>query len=63
MALGKKIAIIGAGNMGEALIAGMLAAGAARQDEIRATDVVSERLEQVKARYGIKVLKGDTPVF
>ena len=54
MALGKKIAVIGAGNMGEALIAGMLASKAAAPDEIHATDVVSERLEQVKARYGIE---------
>ncbi len=54
MALGKKIAIIGAGNMGEALIAGMLAAGAAAPDEIHATDVAAERIEQVKARYGVR---------
>jgi pyrroline-5-carboxylate reductase len=54
MALGKKIAVIGAGNMGEALIAGMLASKAAAPDEIHATDVVTERLEQIKARYGIR---------
>ena len=55
MALGKKIAVIGAGNMGEALIAGMLAAKAAVPDEVHATDVIAERLDQVKARYGIRV--------
>jgi pyrroline-5-carboxylate reductase len=55
VALGKKIAIIGAGNMGEALIAGMLAAQAAVPDEIHATDVVAERLDRVKARYGVRV--------
>ncbi len=54
MALGKKIAIIGAGNMGEALIAGLLAAKAAAPDEIHATDVVAERLDQVKERYGVR---------
>jgi pyrroline-5-carboxylate reductase len=54
MALGKKIAVIGAGNMGEALIAGVLASKAAAPDEIHATDVVSERLDQIKARYGIR---------
>ena len=55
MALGKKIAVIGAGNMGEALIAGMLAARAAAPDDIHATDVAAARLDQVKARYGVRV--------
>ena len=55
MALNKKIAVIGAGNMGEALIAGMLASKAASPDEIHATDVMSERLDQMKARYSIQV--------
>jgi pyrroline-5-carboxylate reductase len=51
----KKIAVIGAGNMGQALVAGMLAAKAAAPDEIHATEVVVERLDQVKARYGVHV--------
>src|SRR3989454_5624731 len=55
MALGKKIAIIGAGNMGEALIAGMLAAKAAAPDEIHATDIMSQRVDYLKARYQIRV--------
>lgn len=55
MALGKRIAVIGAGNMGEALIAGMLASGAAAPDDIHATDVVAGRLDQLKARYGVRV--------
>lgn len=54
MALGKKIAVIGAGNMGEALIAGMLAAKAAVPDDMHATDIVAGRLDQAKARYGIR---------
>jgi len=54
MALGKKVAVIGAGNMGEALIAGMLASKAAAPEEIHATDVAAERLDQIKARYGIR---------
>ena len=55
MALGKKSAIIGAGNMGEALIAGMLAAKAAAPDEIHATDIMSQRVDYLKARYQIRV--------
>lgn len=55
MALGKKIAVIGAGNMGEALIAGMLAAKAATPDDIHTTDVAAGRLDQLKTRYGVHV--------
>jgi pyrroline-5-carboxylate reductase len=55
MALGKKIAVIGAGNMGEALVAGLLAAKAAAPGALHATDVVAERLDRVKARYGVCV--------
>ena len=51
----KKIAIIGAGNMGEALVAGMLAAGVVRPDDIHATDVVVDRLDRLQARYQIRV--------
>ncbi len=55
MALGKKIAIIGAGNMGEALIVGMLAAKAAQPDELHATDILPNRLDHLKARYQVQV--------
>src|SRR3989442_7027168 len=55
MALGKRFAIIGAGNMGEALIAGMLAAQAAAPDELHATDILPQRLDHLKARYQIRV--------
>src|SRR6266568_1305617 len=55
MALGKRIAIIGAGNMGEALIAGMLAAQAAAPDDIHATDILPQRLDHLKARYQVRV--------
>src|SRR5207244_3385777 len=55
MALGKKIAIIGAGNMGEALISGMLAAKAAAPDNIHATDILPQRLDHLKARYQVRV--------
>src|SRR5438309_1439215 len=55
MALDKKIAIIGAGNMGEALIAGMLAAKSAAPDELHATDILTQRLDHLKARYQVRV--------
>jgi pyrroline-5-carboxylate reductase len=41
--------------MGEALIAGMLAAQAAAPDELYATDLLPQRLDHLKARYPIRV--------
>lgn len=55
MVLGKKIAVIGAGNMGEALVAGMLAAKATMPDDLHATDVIADRLDRLKVRYQIQV--------
>jgi pyrroline-5-carboxylate reductase len=49
-----KIAVIGAGNMGEALLAGLLADGAAQASGLWATDVESERLTSLGSRYGIR---------
>jgi len=50
-----KIAIIGAGNMGEALLAGLLADGAATPADLWTTDVDGERLSALRARYGVRV--------
>ena len=49
-----KIAILGAGNMGEALLAGLLAEGMATPADLWATDVNAERLTALKNRYGIR---------
>jgi pyrroline-5-carboxylate reductase len=49
-----KIAIIGCGNMGEALVAGLLADGAATPAGLWVTDVVMDRLGALKQRYGIR---------
>ncbi len=57
MALDKKIAFLGGGNMAEALIKGLLAAGAAKADQILVADVSSDRLEHLKKTYGIIVQK------
>jgi pyrroline-5-carboxylate reductase len=54
MTLGRKIAIIGCGNMGEALVAGMLAAGAAKPEHLHATDVVAARVEHLQSRYRVQ---------
>ena len=54
MALQKKIALIGAGNMAEALMAGMLKAGVAKPEQLYATDILPERRTHLQGRYRIK---------
>jgi pyrroline-5-carboxylate reductase len=60
MALDKKIAFLGGGNMAEALIKGLLAAGAAKADQILVADVSSDRLEHLKKTYGIIIQKNNS---
>ena len=55
MLVGKQIALLGAGNMTEALVCGMLQAGVARADQIQATDLLPERRAHLQSRYKIKV--------
>jgi pyrroline-5-carboxylate reductase len=57
---GKKIGFLGAGNMGEALIKGLLNAGLIRPEAIFATDVRLPRLQQVEKLYRIQVLEDNT---
>ena len=51
----RKIAIIGAGNIAEALVSGLLQGKVIAPDKIFATDISAPRLEYVKARYGVRV--------
>ncbi len=50
----KRIAFIGAGNMGEALIKGLLQTGLVRPDQMMATDVRADRLEAIRQAYHIE---------
>ncbi|HAV42518.1 TPA: pyrroline-5-carboxylate reductase [bacterium] len=50
-----KITFIGAGNMAEALIRGILGAGGKTED-ITATDIKKERLEYIKSKTGVVTL-------
>jgi pyrroline-5-carboxylate reductase len=56
MPLGKKIAFLGSGNMAEALVKGLLAAGTAARDEIVCAEPRAERREELHARHGVAVL-------
>jgi pyrroline-5-carboxylate reductase len=50
----KKIAVLGAGKLGEALITGMLDAGIVAKSQFIATAAHAERLEQIRARLGVE---------
>jgi pyrroline-5-carboxylate reductase len=53
MALDRRIAFIGGGNMAEALIKGILAAGVVQAGLVTVTDLSAERLEYLAGTYGI----------
>jgi pyrroline-5-carboxylate reductase len=57
---GKKVGFVGAGNMGEALMKGLLAANLVPAEAIYATDVRLERLKELDRQYGIQVAAGNT---
>ena len=55
MQITQNLALIGGGNMGEALLAGILRAGLVAADKIWVTDVRQERLEYLQQTYGVQV--------
>jgi pyrroline-5-carboxylate reductase len=52
---GKKVGFVGAGNMGEALIKGLIEASVVPPEAIHATDVRLERLRELDRQYSIQV--------
>ena len=50
---GKRVGFIGGGNMGEALVRGLIGASVVPADLITATDVRSERTRELTKQYGI----------
>jgi pyrroline-5-carboxylate reductase len=53
MSQGRKIAILGAGRIGEALIAGLLSSRWRSPEEIAATSRREERVAELRERYGV----------
>jgi pyrroline-5-carboxylate reductase len=54
---GKQIGFVGCGNMGEALVKGLVEASVVPPEAISAADSRSERLVELERRYGIRVAK------
>jgi pyrroline-5-carboxylate reductase len=50
----KTLCFLGSGNMGEALVSGLVQSGSARPENIVCTDIREERLEELRSRYGVK---------
>lgn len=58
--LRERIVFIGAGNMAEALVSGLLRQGLAGADRLRVTDVQADRLAYFRAAYGVEGLDDNT---
>lgn len=57
---GKVVGIIGAGNMGEILIRGLIQSGKVKTRDIIASDVSQERLDYIAKCYGIQTTSSNT---
>jgi pyrroline-5-carboxylate reductase len=53
----QKIGFVGGGNMGEALIKGILTSGLTSRQSVFVSDIRSERLKTLQKSYGIKTCK------
>jgi pyrroline-5-carboxylate reductase len=54
---GKRLGFLGCGNMGEALVKGLVAANVVQADAMMASDTRAERLADLDRRYGVRVAK------
>ena len=50
----KKIAILGSGNMGEALISGLIVSESSEPKNIICTDIRTEKLDEIRREYGVR---------
>ena len=56
---GKRVGFLGAGNMGEAMIRGMLQSGLVPKGDILAADAQPQRLVHITGQYGIRGVSGN----
>ena len=50
----KKIAILGSGNMGEALVSGLIVSESSEPENIICTDIRKEKLDEIRREYGVR---------
>lgn len=62
MLQGRRIGFIGAGNMAEALVRGLLQAGLFRPQDILASDIKEERLRLFKENFGVETYEDNAEV-
>ncbi len=58
----KKIGFIGSGNMGQALISGLIVSGSAIPENIICSDVKEDTLETIRETYGVHTTKSNQEV-
>ena len=56
----KKIAFIGTGNMGEALVSGLLVSGSSEPKNIICTDISESKLAEIKSKYKVRTTANNT---
>ncbi len=58
----RQVGFVGAGNMGEALIKGLLNGHLCRPEQITCSDIRPERLKTIKKAYGVKTTSSNSEV-
>jgi len=59
MSARRNVGFIGAGNMGEALIRGLVTSGRFKADQIRVSDIDTTRLRSLETTYGVLTTSGN----
>lgn len=55
----KKLCILGTGNMGDAILSGILSARLYKKGDVIVSDISEERLSKVKSKHGIETTKNN----
>ena len=58
----KKIGFIGSGNMGTAMISGLIDSGASQADDITCSDVREDILQEINAKFGVRTSTNNVEV-
>ena len=56
---GRKVGFVGGGNMGEALVRGLVESNLVPPEAIGVADVRAERTRQLAEQYGVRALAGN----